>query len=148
MVHMLDDASSDLEDLGASFAKALSDGSSSKFPMGNALFLVGFFFICSIETVLHQTCGSHADHHSGRDQDLESQPHEDVLMQRCRSTGSSAGWATLAGLTIHSFFEGVAMGVPSDASVVGALVLAVAAHKGFAAFAVSSVNLTLMKEHT
>merc|ERR1712129_363659 len=69
-----------------------------------------------------------------------------LLQQQRRSAGNAAGWATLVGLTIHSFFEGVAMGVPMDASVVGALVLAVAAHKGFAAFAVSSVNLTLMKE--
>jgi zinc transporter ZupT len=150
MVHMLDDASGDLEDLGANFAKALSAGSSDDFPMGNALFLIGFFFICSIETVLHHTLGSHAYDCSGIE--LSGIEHEGGALenglpqQQGRSTGNAAGWATLVGLTIHSFFEGVAMGVPTDASVVGALVLAVAAHKGFAAFAVSSVNLSLMKE--
>jgi len=81
----------------------------------------------------------------------EDRTHEHGLIQQQGRTikgsaGNASGWATLVGLTIHSFFEGVAMGVPNDDSVVGALVLAVAAHKGFAAFAVSSVNLPWMKE--
>lgn len=148
MVHMLDDASSDLEGLGANFAKTLSSGKSDDFPMGNALFLVGFFFITSIEAVLHQTMGSHSYDHNAMEH--EGDARENGLLQqnghKTSNTANTAGWATLVGLTIHSFFEGVAMGVPTDDGVVGALVLAVAAHKGFAAFAVSSVNLELMQQ--
>eukprot|EP00933_Yihiella_yeosuensis_P063702 TRINITY_DN66940_c0_g1_i1.p1 TRINITY_DN66940_c0_g1~~TRINITY_DN66940_c0_g1_i1.p1 ORF type:complete len:283 (-),score=36.53 TRINITY_DN66940_c0_g1_i1:195-1043(-) len=144
MVHMLDDASGDLEDLGADFAKALSSGSKDAFPMGSALFLIGFFFISSIEAILHHTLGHHADDslplHEGNIRE------NGMVQQRGRTIGNTAGWATLVGLTIHSFFEGVAMGVPTDQSVVGALVLAVAVHKGFAAFAVSSVNIPLLNQ--
>jgi zinc transporter ZupT len=154
MVHMLDDASGDLQDLGVDFAKALSSGTKDDFPMGSALFLVGFFFISSIEAVLHHTLRPHGHDHStielapGEAQATDQQQGEtrenELLQHHGRNTGNAAGWASLAGLTIHSFFEGVAMGVPTDQSVVGALVVAVAAHKGFAAFAVSSVNLPLM----
>jgi len=139
LVHMLDDASSDLEDVGASFAKALSNGKSDGFPMGIFLFLVGFFLISTIESILHHTLGHHEYDHSGHGDEGK----QGMLTTEKASAANAAGWATLVGLTIHSFFEGVAMGVPTDESEVGALVIAVAAHKGFAAFACSSINMPL-----
>ena len=64
-------------------------------------------------------------------------------------TGSSAaaGWATLVGLSTHSVVEGVAAGAVADPASAGAVVLAIACHKGFAAFANASVNLPMMQQH-
>eukprot|EP00427_Karlodinium_veneficum_P057602 CAMPEP_0169424826 /NCGR_PEP_ID=MMETSP1017-20121227/68243_1 /TAXON_ID=342587 /ORGANISM="Karlodinium micrum, Strain CCMP2283" /LENGTH=138 /DNA_ID=CAMNT_0009534627 /DNA_START=30 /DNA_END=443 /DNA_ORIENTATION=- len=76
LVHMLADASSTLDDhhVGADFAKALSGGADDNFPMGNALFLIGFFLISSIEVAaLHQSSEGHAYDHSGHEHELQQE---------------------------------------------------------------------------
>lgn len=143
MVHMLGDASDDLADLGTDFAGALGG---DDYPLAIALFLIGFFLICSVETILHHTLGGHVHYdHSGHEHEAQEKQDNELLAQPAKTkTTNAAGWATIVGLTIHSFFEGVAMGVPKSDFQVSALVIAVAAHKGFAAFANSSVNLPLL----
>eukprot|EP01050_Picozoa_sp_SAG11_P023087 SAG11_NODE_4542_length_1859_cov_0.990909_1_plen_288_part_00 len=148
VVHMLDDASGDLEEAGANFAKALGGES---FPLANALFTIGFFFICSVEAVLQHKLGAHA-HGSGHEPDSSQSEtglqSERGLLPGKGESGSSAaaGWATLVGLSIHSVVEGVAAGAVDDAASAGAVVLAIACHKGFAAFANASVNLPMMQQ--
>ena len=99
--------------------------------------------------------------HSGHEPDLTQSDHlvsqgsdtglqsETGLLPENGVTGSSAaaGWATLVGLSIHSVVEGVAAGAVADPASAGAVVLAIACHKGFAAFANASVNLPMMQQH-
>lgn len=138
VVHMLGDASGDLEDAGTAFAKFFPfvDPDDADFPLGNALFLIGFFLICSIEALLHHKLGAHAYDHSGHG--------EDQLMAKEGGGANAGGWATLVGLSIHSVVEGVAAGAVDDATQAAFVVLAIAVHKGFAAFANGSVNLPLV----
>ena len=164
VVHMLADASGDLVEAGANFAKALGGDDDAVFPLANALFTIGFFTICSVEAVLHHKLGAHAmtaHGHSGHEPDLTQSDHlasrwsdiglhsETGLLPESGVTGSSAaaGWATLVGLSIHSVVEGVAAGAVADPASAGAVVLAIACHKGFAAFANTSVNLPMMQQH-
>jgi len=53
------------------------------------------------------------------------------------------GFATLVALTIHSFLEGLGAGAARNEEQAFAIILAIACHKGFAAFALSSVFLPL-----
>lgn len=140
MVHMLADASEDLEDAGKQFAMWLGqDEDDADFPMGNAIFLLGFFCISFVEVILHHTLGGahHSHHHSG-------EGGEGLL--ETENTANAAGWATVVGLTIHSLFEAMAAGAGEDETQVGFVIFAIAVHKGFAAFAYASVNLPLLRQ--
>eukprot|EP00747_Dinoflagellata_sp_TGD_P213680 gnl/TRDRNA2_/TRDRNA2_86607_c0_seq1.p1 gnl/TRDRNA2_/TRDRNA2_86607_c0~~gnl/TRDRNA2_/TRDRNA2_86607_c0_seq1.p1 ORF type:complete len:245 (+),score=37.67 gnl/TRDRNA2_/TRDRNA2_86607_c0_seq1:75-809(+) len=69
-----------------------------------------------------------------------SSGHRDAM-----SGSVSAGFATLAGLSLHSAIEGAAAGSsPEEASLL-VLVFAIVAHKGFAAFALGSALLPLTR---
>jgi len=160
VVHMLDDAGGELEASGQAFAQALGGGDDAVFPMANTLFMVGFFAILSVEATLHHKVGGHAHGNSNEQSAPQVEtgaPAEtgetELLPESSQSQdekGSSAtgGWATLVGLSIHSVVEGVAAGaIPSeDQAALGAVVLAIACHKGFAAFAVGSVNLPMINQ--
>ena len=88
--------------------------------------------------------GSHAQTRAPGETELlpESSQSQD------KGSNATGGWATLVGLSIHSVVEGVAAGaIPSeDQAALGAVVLAIACHKGFAAFAVGSVNLPMINQ--
>ena len=157
VVHMLDDAGGELEESGKVFAQAMGGGDDAVFPLANTLFMVGFFTILSVEAILHHRVGVHAhsdsnDEHGPTQAKTEALVETELLPESSRShdAGSSAtaGWATLVGLSIHSVVEGVAAGsIPSeDQAALGAVVLAIACHKGFAAFAVGSVNLPMIHQ--
>lgn len=135
VVHMLASASGGLEDTGTSFANALGGGDG--FPLGNALFLIGFFLISFIEALLHHNLGASKYDQSGHDQD-HTQPLTD-------GGNNAGGWATLVGLSIHSIVEGIATGAVTDEKQEFFVVLAVVCHKGFAAFANASANISLLR---
>lgn len=140
MVHMLADASDDLEDTGKDFAMWLGQPEDdADFPMGNTIFLLGFFCISFVEVTLHHTLGG-AHHAHNRSHGSEG------LLEDQANTANAAGWATVVGLTIHSFFEAMAAGAGTDETQVGFVIFAIAVHKGFAAFAYASVNLPLLRQ--
>merc|ERR1719387_2933651 len=100
MVHMLADASEGLEETGKKFAMWLGQSEDdADFPMGNAIFLLGFFCISFVEVILHHTLGGahHSHHRSGEGRD--------ALLENGANSANAAGWATVVGLTIHSLFE-------------------------------------------
>eukprot|EP00929_Paragymnodinium_shiwhaense_P050662 TRINITY_DN2550_c0_g1_i3.p1 TRINITY_DN2550_c0_g1~~TRINITY_DN2550_c0_g1_i3.p1 ORF type:complete len:225 (-),score=31.70 TRINITY_DN2550_c0_g1_i3:906-1499(-) len=128
VVHMLDDASGDLQDMGAHFAKALGGKDDAVFPMGNALFLIGFFFICSVEAFLHHKLGAdakydHNGHSGGLDNNLLTAEVGDPRGTVTGGVDNAAGWATVVGLTIHSTVEGVAAGAVRDETQAAMVVL-------------------------
>lgn len=156
VVHMLDDAAGELEESGRAFALALGGDDDAVFPLANALFMVGLFAILSVETIMHHKVGAHADGGSSElvsTQSEEAGATETELLPESgqsisKESSPTAGWATLVGLSVHSVVEGVAAGaIPAeDQAAVGAVVFAIACHKGFAAFAVGSVNLPMIRQ--
>ena len=157
VVHMLDDAGGELEEAGKAFAQALGGDDDAVFPLANTLFMVGLFTILSMEAILHHKVGVHAhddssNEHGPTQAKTEPSAETDLLPERSKShdadSSATAGCATLVGLSIHSVVEGVAAGsIPSeDQAALGAVVFAIACHKGLAAFAVGSVNLPMIKQ--
>jgi zinc transporter ZupT len=161
-VHMLPDASGDLEDAGKAFSKALGGDEDSAFPIANALFLIGFILILNFETVLHHKVPGHV-HNDGARREAELVLNQNLNGHACsgQNTGTSTsttqalpletvvsnvgGWATLVGLSVHSVVEGVAAGASSDEAQTGYIMLAIACHKGFASFANGSANIALLQ---
>merc|ERR1712048_1340292 len=106
--------------------------------------LMGFLLITIIETLLHHKLGNsfHAGEAPAHKQIEQGLTHAEVAAS---PESISGGWATVVGLSIHSIVEGVATGAGNDAGAVGFVVLAIICHKGFAAFAVGSANLSLWR---
>merc|ERR1719310_1177144 len=146
---MLDDASQDLQPAGATFAKALGGSDDAVFPLGNALFLIGFFCICSIEASLHHLLGSNTHYdHTGHGKEHVLPPgsagtgveellpggrnvaivatsadiEQPVAVSTRPPKGNAAGWATVIGLSIHSTVEGIAAGAVADEVQAGMVV--------------------------
>merc|ERR1711862_643380 len=89
-------------------------GGDDAFPLGLALFLMGFLLITIIETLLHHKLGNsfHAGEAPAHKQIEQGLTHAEVA---AAPESNSGGWATVVGLSIHSIVEGVATGAGNDA---------------------------------
>jgi len=148
VVHMLAEASEELEGWGESFSKAL--GGDEAFPVGFLLFVLGFATIIIIEALLHHKLGhSHDQENAGSAREpLGAAPTEQNVSLLSIGQGdavNAGGWAALAGLSLHSVVEGLAAGSVKDAEDSFAVLLAIACHKGFAAFALAAANMPLFR---
>jgi len=150
VVHMLAEASEELAGWGLSFSKFFGGGDEA-FPVGFLLFVLGFAAIITIEALLHHKLGhSHDQEDGGSNREpLGVAPIEQnvSLVSALGQEGqvNAGGWAALAGLSLHSVVEGLAAGSVVDAEDSFAVLLAIACHKGFAAFALAAANMPLYR---
>jgi len=153
--HMLADANGDLEDAGMAVNKFLNGGEADEpFPLGYALFILGFFLPILIEVVLDPHAGQpgHAAHGGTTDTEMakEGSPEASLtgqsMVSNVAKNATVASYATLIALVIHSSIEGIAAGATSDPDDAFAIVLAIICHKGFAAFALGSTTLPLRSQ--
>ena len=133
LVHMLADASDQMEEPGVAIAVFLSgDKSAEAFPLGYALLGIGFLTILSVEVFLpEKESEAHVMEDSGSENEsnADEQPRA-VLPGKSLTAGTSA----LVGLCVHSFIAGTATGAADDMSEFSEMFIAIIAHKLFAAF--------------
>lgn len=149
LVHMLADASSQMEKPGVAIAVFLTgDKSAEAFPLGYALFGIGFLTILSVEVFFpgqEHVCSHDDDSHAViEESDSESEtdadrPQDLVVLPATKSC--TAGMSAVLGLCLHSFIAGTATGAADDMSEFSEMFIAIIAHKLFAAFSVGSLLL-------
>ena len=139
LVHMLADASDQMEEPGVAIAVFLSgDKSAEAFPLGYVLLGIGFLTILSVEVFLPE---KESEAHVMEDSGSENESNADE-QPRAVLPGKSltAGMSALVGLCVHSFIAGTATGAADDMSEFSVLI-AIIAHKLFAAFSAGSLLL-------
>jgi len=148
LVHMLADASDQMEEPGVAIAVFLSgDKSAEAFPLGYALLGIGFLTILSVEVFLpgkghghgHESHESHVreeDSDSESESDADERPRVVLPAKSC-----TAGMSAVLGLCLHSLIEGTASGAADDMSEFSEMFIAIIAHKLFAAFSAGSLLL-------
>ena len=147
LVHMLADASDQMEKQGVAIAVFLSgDKSAEAFPLGYVLLGIGFLTILSVEVFLqgkehghgHESHESHVteDSDSENESDADKRPRVVLPGKSC-----TAGMSAVLGLCVHSCIEGTATGAADDMSELSTLFIAIIAHKLFAAFSAGSLLL-------
>merc|ERR1712039_929265 len=147
---MLSESAEELEEAGVAFSKAFGGDGEEAFPLGTFLFICGFALIVIIEALLHHKLGAKHESSPGvangnmveARERLGAQSMEGSLIHTDKA--KAGGWAALTGLSIHSVVEGLAAGSVAGAADVSFVLLAIACHKGFAAFALSAANLSLL----
>lgn len=148
LVHMLADASDQMEQQGVAIAVFLSgDKSAEAFPLGYALLGIGFLTILSVEVFLpgkghghgHESREPHVmeeDSDSESESDADERPRVVLPGKSC-----TAGMSAVLGLCLHSLIEGTATGAADDMSEFSEMFIAIIAHKLFAAFSAGSLLL-------
>lgn len=147
LVHMLADASDQMEKQGVAIAVFLSgDKSAEAFPLGYALLGIGFLTILSVEVFLpgkehghgHESHESHVmeDADSENESDADERPRVVLPGKSC-----TACMSAVLGLCVHSCIEGTATGAADDMSEFSEMFIAIIAHKLFAAFSAGSLLL-------
>lgn len=146
IVHILSDSTGDMSDTGKAITKALGGDDDDEFPIGNTLFLIGFLICFGIHALAGYYAGGHT-HDGATDLEKDSGHIQTQALSapevRRRSTVSPvSSVAASLGLALHSSVEAVAIGTQEGATLV-LITLAVAMHKGFAAFALATALLPL-----
>jgi len=150
LCHMLAENAEMLEGWGLDFSKALGGEGDEAFPLGNALAGCGFFLLVGIEYLLggghdHKMETARGPSALENGNGHEEANGEDKPIAPELKGSDAGGIATLIGVTIHSFIEGIATGAAASTDAFGVLVLAVLLHKGFAAFAVAASLSDMLK---
>lgn len=144
-VHMLSDGASDLEDAGILFSRTFNTSGNCVFPLGNMLFVFGFALITIIEELSRIIFGDH-HHHDILPLDCHKKSMDCHKRSSACVVGSGGGLAALLGLSFHSIIEGVAAGSGRSKSTTAFILIAVAIHKGFSAFALAAANISLVRQ--
>ncbi|CAL1154460.1 unnamed protein product [Cladocopium goreaui] len=140
LVHMLADASDQMEEPGVAMAVFLSGNKSAEaFPLGYVLLGIGFLTILSVEVfLLEKESEAHVMEDSGSENESNADEQPRAVLP---GKSLTAGMSALVGLCLHSFIAGTATGAADDMSEFSEVLIAVIAHKLFAAFSAGSLLL-------
>ena len=141
LVHMLADASDQMEEQGVAIAVFLSgDKSAEAFPLGYVLLGIGFLTILSVEVFLpgKESHEPHVMEDSGSENESNADEQPRAVLP---GKSLTAGMSALVGLCVHSFIAGTATGAADDMPEFSEVFIAVIAHKLFAAFSAGSLLL-------
>ena len=143
LVHLLGDATGDLED---SPLPKTADGES--YPWGFLVCALSFYCLFIIErlfigmymsNMIDKQSKHNHNNHNNQDKDNRKSTHFHVddgeIVELLLSKQYLSAIVLLVGLGIHSFFAGLALGATSDFSVAVTLGIAIVCHKYLAAFA-------------
>ena len=147
LVHMLADASDQMEKQGVAIAVFLSgDKSAEAFTLGYALLGIGFLTILSVEVFLpgkehghgHESHEPHVMEGSDSENESDADERPRVVLP---GKSCTAGMSAVLGLCVHSCIEGTATGAADDMSEFSEMFIAIIVHKLFAAFSAGSLLL-------
>lgn len=108
---------------------------SLNFPLSFFLAALGYLVVTAAESSV-----GHSHSHGVEDESLELLPRTSSSPGTPKPAASNprSGLFFLAALAFHSFFEGLAIGVEPDVATGFPVLVAILAHKGFAAFALAN----------
>eukprot|EP00931_Biecheleriopsis_adriatica_P090914 TRINITY_DN6481_c0_g1_i1.p1 TRINITY_DN6481_c0_g1~~TRINITY_DN6481_c0_g1_i1.p1 ORF type:complete len:275 (-),score=53.57 TRINITY_DN6481_c0_g1_i1:55-879(-) len=135
LVHMLGDASGDLQAAGESLEGAMGGDPADGFPLAQTL--AGFTFITMwlLEIIGPKPHKTEVSEVSDAAADVEAQ-----AKQVCQKKTTSSAVTLLLALCIHSVLAGIGLGLSEGGAFTGVFI-AIALHKFFAAFALGSALL-------
>jgi len=156
IVHLLPDASDELQDLGHSVQSALRRGSSDVFPIANVIAIVAFLLLMMLDSWLSTVLGKPQSHGAAESVDAVPQEslnlgsHETRTEQHLAEadTRNYGGQPFLIALVIHSVIEGMSIGASTRVASLVGIFIAVGAHKAMAGFALGSELLRTWTKHT
>lgn len=156
IVHLLPDAVDELQGLGNSIESGLSRGSSDTFPIANVIAIVAFLLLMILDSWLSTLVGKHHSHGPG---ELADAPEESLNVDShelrahrppavADGTQHFGAPPILIALGIHSVIEGMSLGASTRVASLIGIFIAIAVHKGFAGFALTTEMLQTLSTRT
>ncbi|CAK9095460.1 Zinc transporter 11 (ZRT/IRT-like protein 11) [Durusdinium trenchii] len=147
LVHMLSDNSGELDTAGTSIFKFFTGTEDGSFPLGFALYGLGFLANVSVAVFWPDKSEEFEDQEHGflstweDDSSFDSGSPGPDTMEVSHQQSCASGLSALFGLCLHSLVAGTAAGAAEGMGSFGPTVVAILMHKGFAAFSVGSLMM-------